>query len=125
MGYKRSPEKSREDRSGGTFGPLNLLTIRAIILGRGGASIVSDNFDLDTGYWGRLLDLSALVGWFAASFGFDLENLDLTLLYHFSFTSTGGFTFPFPLFCVLGFRRHLQITIRCCDGCSSGCSDGG
>ena len=107
---------------------LNLLKKRAVLLG-GDASIVSDNFDLDTGYWGRLLDLSALVGWFAASFGFDfgfdLENLDLALLYHVSFTSTGGFTFPFPLFCVLGFRRHLQITIRCCDGCSSGCSNGG
>lgn len=100
---------------------LNLLKKRAVLLG-GDASIVSDNFDLDTGYWGRMLDLSALVGWFTASFdfdvGFDLENLDLNLLYHFSFTSTGGFTFP--LFCVLDFRMHLQITIFCCGGFCSG-----
>ncbi len=77
MGYNTSPENLLEDRSGGTFGPLNLskhvpsysdvVTLQLFPI-----------FDLDTGIWGRLLDLFALVGWFAASSDFGLENLDLT-----------------------------------------------
>ena len=110
LGYKRSPENLDENGSVGYVG-LNLLKKRAVLLGRGGAPIVSDNFDLDTGFWGRLFGSTAAAGLSASSATDDLENLFLILLSHVCFSLTGGVTFPFPLFCVLDFRLHLQITV--------------